>query len=126
MGKQFTESQIKEKQANKALHRRNRSLALMQDYKGKYKCKACIHGKSKNCLDQLPNGCEYYFNAASGREFQTTEKRKRQEIKNAEILLFGEIPSEMLHMRSIKTELSQNRENTKKRPHYLKSKSLKQ
>ena len=69
-GKVWNEEQIAEKQTNKALQRRNRSLALMKDYPGQYKCSACIHGKTENCKDNLPNGCEYYYNAASGREFQ--------------------------------------------------------
>ena len=69
MSKVFTEIKIAEVRANQALRRRSRSLALMKNYSG-YHCKACIHGKTDNCVDQLPNGCEYYYNAASGREFQ--------------------------------------------------------
>ena len=64
------EKQIKKKQTQKAQSRKDKSLALMKRYPGQYKCTACIHGKTKNCMDNLPNGCEYYFNAASGREFQ--------------------------------------------------------
>ncbi len=66
----YTENWIAKQQEKKALTRRRRSVAQMSAYPGQFRCKACIHGKTDNCQDNLPNGCEYYYNAASGREFQ--------------------------------------------------------
>ena len=71
MGERWTEKKIAQSQKQKALIRRRRSVAQMSAYPGQFRCKACIHGKTDNCQDNpMPNGCEHYYNAASGREFQ--------------------------------------------------------
>lgn len=67
---EYIEKQIVKRQEKQALIRRRRSMAIMRDYPGQYRCTTCTHGKTGNCVDQLPNGCEHYYNAANGREFQ--------------------------------------------------------
>ena len=49
----------------KAIKRMSKSIRVMKNYIGKYKCSDCIHGKTKSCTDNLPNGCEYWFDPNS-------------------------------------------------------------
>ena len=56
-----------EKDAQKSIFRRNRSIALMKPHAGQYNCKDCIHGKSGSCTDNLENGCEYFEDLITGR-----------------------------------------------------------
>lgn len=60
------EKMIKEKQEQKAKERRIKSLRIMKPYGKKYKCTECFHRKSKSCTDNLPNGCEHWFNPKRG------------------------------------------------------------
>jgi len=70
MKKSGLERLIERKQAAKAQRRRAYSLRLMRDYAGQYNCKDCIHGRTGSCTDRLPDGCEYFYDAATGRSFE--------------------------------------------------------
>ena len=68
-GKDWLPAYIAKKCAEKRLKRRRYSVRLMKAYKGLYDCKECIHGLINSCLDQLPNGCEYFSDEVTGRRF---------------------------------------------------------
>lgn len=53
---------IEKKRTAKEKAQRDRSIAVMKKYGDKYKCSECLHGKLKCCTDNLPNGCEYWYN----------------------------------------------------------------
>jgi hypothetical protein len=53
---------IEKKVLEKAIKRRKKSLRIMKKYGDKYSCKKCFHRATKSCTDDLPNGCEYWFN----------------------------------------------------------------
>ena len=63
---------IIKKQREKALKRRRVSIRLMKAYKGLYDCAEYIHGLINSCLDQLPNGCEYFSDELTGRRFEAS------------------------------------------------------
>ena len=47
----------------------------MRGYIGRYACKECLHGLTGSCTDELLNGCEYFFNAITGRRFEKIDIR---------------------------------------------------
>jgi hypothetical protein len=53
----------------KAQKRRLKSISLMKYYPNQYSCKACIHGLTGSCTDNLKNGCEYFEDLINGRSF---------------------------------------------------------
>lgn len=67
--RQWSEKKIAAKNRVKAKKHRPFSVQLMKQYVGEYDCKECTHGLTKSCRDKLPNGCEYYFNALTGKMF---------------------------------------------------------
>ena len=69
------ERMIQSRQTKKAAERRESSLRLMQDYPGQYDCKDCIHGITGSCTNALPNGCEYFYDAMTGRCFEPEKHR---------------------------------------------------
>jgi hypothetical protein len=52
----------------KAVKRRKRSLRRMKKYGDTYKCSECFHRKTKSCTDDMPNGCEHWFNPNSEKK----------------------------------------------------------
>jgi hypothetical protein len=46
----------------KTVKRIQKSKRIMKQYGQKYKCSKCFHGKLGCCTDNLPNGCEYWYN----------------------------------------------------------------
>ena len=64
--------------AGKSEKRKQKSIKLMSKYPGQYKCSECFHGLTQSCTDNLPNGCEYWFNPHSkkqGISFEQQQKR---------------------------------------------------
>lgn len=53
----------------KRVKRMQRTLKKMRKFGDKYQCSECFHRKTKSCTDDLPNGCENYFNAKTGLIF---------------------------------------------------------
>ena len=81
---------IAAKQKAKAAKRRSYSLRLMKNYVGLYDCMDCIHGLTGSCPGDLPNGCEYFYNAISGRSFPIeTVKKSRQKTSKRKKRLYG-------------------------------------
>jgi hypothetical protein len=62
MKNQWLEAQIEEKNRQKSILRRNRSIELMKKNTQNFSCRECIHNKSGSCTDNLPKGCEYWCN----------------------------------------------------------------
>ncbi len=62
---------------NKLKHERNkkRSIELMKHHPG-YSCSDCFHGLMECCIDNLPNGCEFWFNADTGEYFPIEQLKK--------------------------------------------------
>ncbi len=58
---------IDKKVLAKAVTRRNKSLKIMKKFGNKYPCSKCFHRATKSCTDDLPNGCEYWFNPNSSK-----------------------------------------------------------
>lgn len=52
--------------AEKAVSRREEALRTMKQYGDKFSCSTCFHRKTKSCTDDLPNGCQYYYNPITG------------------------------------------------------------
>jgi hypothetical protein len=52
-------------QAGKSIMRRSRSIEFMSKITILFSCKKCFHGQGRNCTDNLPNGCEYWFHPKS-------------------------------------------------------------
>ena len=46
---------------SKSARRRARSVAMMEKAGLSYDCKRCVHGRTSSCTDNLPDGCEHYF-----------------------------------------------------------------
>ncbi len=68
----FCKEKMEKARRKQAAFRRSRSNQLMKAYKGLYDCKECIHGLINSCLDQLPNGCEYFSDEVTGRSFEAS------------------------------------------------------
>lgn len=49
----------------KSATRRTRSNEFMAKINILFSCKKCFHGLTKSCTDNLPRGCEYWFNPKS-------------------------------------------------------------
>jgi len=60
---------IERKVKQKSIKRRNNSLKVMKKYKSKYKCSECHHGIGGHCTDNLPNGCECWYNPNAKQSF---------------------------------------------------------
>ncbi len=58
--KQWTEQQIEQKNKIKAAKRKRESIRMMKEAGIHYDCNRCLHRKAKACLDDLPDGCEYF------------------------------------------------------------------
>lgn len=58
---------IDKKVLAKAIKRRKRSLRIMKNFGDKYSCKKCFHRLTKSCTDDLPNGCEFWWNPYKAR-----------------------------------------------------------
>ena len=60
----------------------------MQGYIGQYPCMTCFHGQVKSCEDNLPNGCEYYYDRETGRRFpiELHKKKSAKEKRDAKKL----------------------------------------
>jgi hypothetical protein len=72
---------IEQKNKKKSIERRNYSLRLMQDYPGEYNCKECIHGITGSCTDNLPSGCQLFYDTRTGRSFSGIDIRKERIIQ---------------------------------------------
>ena len=59
------ETLIERKNKEKTIKRKQVSLAVMVKYEQKYQCSSCFHSKGGSCTDNLPNGCEYWYNPQS-------------------------------------------------------------
>ncbi len=48
----------------------------------------CFHGQVKSCEDNLPNGCEYYYDRETGRRFpiELHKKKSAKEKRDAKKL----------------------------------------
>lgn len=57
--------QIKKWRRKKAERRRKKSAKIMSKTKNRYKCDGCFHRKTKSCEDDMPHGCEYWFDPKS-------------------------------------------------------------
>ena len=42
--------------------RKQRSIELMKRLEINLDCELCFHGITKNCTNNLPNGCEHFWN----------------------------------------------------------------
>lgn len=60
--------QIEKWQAQKALKREAKSRRIMSKAEMIFECKECLHRKTRHCIDNLPNGCEYWFSPNSKNE----------------------------------------------------------
>jgi len=58
---------IDKKVLAKAIKRRKKSLKIMKKHGDKYLCSKCFHRATKSCTDDLPNGCEYWYNPNSSK-----------------------------------------------------------
>jgi len=56
---------IEKVQKYKEINRENKTLALMVKYGQKFQCSFCFHRKTGSCVDNLPNGCQYWFSPNS-------------------------------------------------------------
>ena len=81
---------VQKKGNEKARFRRARSIKLMADKPGQFSCRGCFHRKTQSCEDNLPNGCEYWYDPADkkqGLAYKTpekplTKKQRRQEYSD--------------------------------------------
>lgn len=71
-------------QKRKAVKRRNKSLLKMKKYGDKYKCSECFHRKTGSCTDDLPCGCEFWFNPNSeiiGLAYGEADARRDKKVR---------------------------------------------
>lgn len=58
--------------------RKQKSIKLIAKHPGKYKCSDCFHGLIKSCTDNLPNGCEYWYNPHSKKQGISFERQQKR------------------------------------------------
>jgi hypothetical protein len=58
---------INKKVKDKAVRRLKKTLRTMKKYGDLYACSECFHRKVGCCTDDMPNGCEYWFNPKSNK-----------------------------------------------------------
>lgn len=69
--------------------RKQRSISLMKRLEIKLDCVLCFHGITKNCEDDLPNGCEHFWNPiveGLKRDKVVNEKNKAKWLKRIKYL----------------------------------------
>ena len=75
------EKQIEKWQEKKAGKRKAKSLEIMSRTKHKYNCDGCFHRKTHSCTDDMPNGCEYWFDPNGeivGCAYDSDERRLKK------------------------------------------------
>lgn len=50
----------------KAIKRRVETTQMMKKYGDKFSCVTCFHRTTGSCIDDMPNGCQYYYNPVTG------------------------------------------------------------
>lgn len=66
--------------AGKAVLRCKESLRVMAKFGDKFKCSECFHRTTKACTDDLPCGCQWYWNPITGLQGPKLEAQRSKNL----------------------------------------------